>query len=91
MGQFIPRMGHKWDFIGIQLRQADLVRELHSELGRNKVLRIIDAWFESDNKDVPVCVATMSRVLRSEAVRLGAVAKDFEEVRPSTIVHCAWL
>ena len=83
---FAPRMGPKWDFIGIQLRQGDLVQHLRAspQLGRLKVQQIIDEWLGSEGKDVPACVATMSRVLRSKAVRLSAVAKDFERVRPNT-------
>ena len=76
-------MGPKWAFIGIQLRQGSLVQDLRSspELGRDKVQHIIDEWLEGDHKDVPVCAETISRVLRSPAVKLGAVAKDFEKVR----------
>ena len=83
---FAPRMGPKWDFIGIQLRQGDLVQDLRASphLGRQKVQQIIEEWLGSEDKDVPVCAETMSRVLRSKAVRLGAVAKDFERVRPNT-------
>ena len=50
------------------------------ELGRQKVQRIIEEWLTSDHKDVPVCAETISRVLRSPAVKLGAVAKEFEKV-----------
>ena len=83
---FAPRMGVKWDIIGIQLRQWDLVQDLRASphLGRQKVQQIIEEWLGSDDKHVPVCVATMSQVLRSKAVKLGTVAKDFEKVRPNT-------
>ena len=75
-------MGHKWDSIGIWLRQRDLVSELRlNELGSQKVHMVIDAWFQSEHEDVPVCAETISRVLRSPAVNLGAVAKEFEKVR----------
>ena len=89
---FAPRMGAKWDFIGIQLRQGDLVQELRAspQLGRQKVQQIIEEWVGSDDKHVPVCAATVSQVLRSKAVRLGAVAKEFEKVRANTILHCVW-
>ena len=81
LSKFAPRMGAKWDFIGIQLREGNLVQELRSspELGRQKVQRIIDEWLTSENEAVPVRAETMSRVLRS--VGLGAVAKVFEKVR----------
>ena len=87
---FAPRMGAKWDFIGIQLRQGDLVQDLRGspQLGKQKVLQIIEDWLGSNSREVPVCPATVARVLRSDAVRLGAVARDFERVRPNTIVHC---
>ena len=82
----------KWDFIGIQLRQGDLVQHLHASphLGRQKVQQIIEEWVGSEGKDVPACVATMSRVLMSKVVRLGAVAKDFEKVRPNTTVAVSY-
>ena len=60
------------------------------QLGKQKVQQVIDEWLGSEDEEVPVCPATVSRVLRSPAVRLGAVAKDFEEVRPSAICHCLW-
>ena len=89
MSKFAGRMGAKWDFIGIQLRQGDLVQDLRSspQLGKQKVQHIFDEWLGSEHEDVPVCAATVSRVLRSEAVRLGAVARDFDKVRPNTIIH----
>ena len=61
------------------------------QLGRQKVQQIIEEWVGSEGKDVPVCATTVSRVLRSEAVRLCAVAKDFDKVRDNSIVHCVWL
>ena len=92
LSTFAGRMGAKWDFIGIQLRQGELVQDLRSSphLGRHKVQQIIDEWLGSEDEEVPRCAATVSRVLRSPAVRLGAVAKDFEEVRPSAICNCLW-
>ena len=80
LGQFMDKMGSKWDFIGIQLKQGDLVADLRPELGSQKVKSILDAWFLSDDKDVPVCIKTILRVLRSEAVKLGAVAIKIEKV-----------
>ena len=79
-------MGHKWDFIGIQLRQGDLVQQFRSELGGQKLLRIIDEWMDSEDEEVPVCADTVSRVLRSEAVRLGAVAEEFEKVKNAQLI-----
>ena len=85
-------LGAKWDLIGCQLRQGDLVQDLRSspQLGKQKVQQVIDEWLGSEDEEVPVCPATVSRVLRSPAVRLGAVARDFEKVRPSAICHCVW-
>ena len=80
LGRFMDKMGSKWDFIGIQLKQGDLVTDLRPELGSQKVQSILDAWFLSDDKDVPVCIETILRVLRSEAVNLGAVATKIEKV-----------
>ena len=84
LGNLAPRMGTKWDFIGIQLQQGDLVQDLRSlpskECSAN-LQRIIEAWFESADQHTPVCAETVSRVLKSTAVGLGAVAKDFEKVR----------
>lgn len=80
---FAPQMVPKWYFIGAQLWQESLVQELQSSpvlCSQQKVQRIIDEWLERDPKDAPVCAETMSRVLRSPAVALGAAARDFEEV-----------
>lgn len=77
-------MAYQWNPIGIQLRQSDLVDEftdVRAPLGSQKVQRIISAWLKSDIKDVPVCAATMTKVLRSDAVRLNAVATELEKVR----------
>ena len=75
-------MGVKWDSIGIKLGQRNLVAQLRplSELGGQKVQRIINEWLESDHKNVPVRAETISEVLRSPAVKLGAVANEFEKV-----------
>lgn len=80
----VPKMGAKWDFIGTQLRQNTLVHQLRSKpstRGSEHVQLIIEAWMRSDDKEVPVCCETIAQVLRSEAVKLGAVARDCEEVR----------
>lgn len=82
LGNLVPRMGDKWGFIGIQLGQEHLVKDLRSlssATSSDLLQRIIDAWFESDPEKV--CPETVTEVLRSKAVKLGAVAKDFEEVR----------
>ena len=89
LGNLAPRMGTKWDSIGHQLRQGDLVKDLRSlsstESSAN-LQRIIEAWFENADQHTPVCAETVLRVLKSTAVGLGAVAKDFEKVRwPSCI------
>ena len=84
LGNLVPKMGAKWDFIGTQLRQDDLVRQLRSApstRGSELVQQIIEAWMGSNDKKVPVCCETIAQVLRSEAVKLGAVAKNCEEVR----------
>ena len=75
-------MGVKWDSIGIKLGQRNLVAQLRplSELGGQKVQRIINEWLESDHKDVPVRAETILEALRSPSVKLGAVAKEFEKV-----------
>ena len=82
LDKYVAKMASKWDSIGIQLKEADLVRLLRSpsSLGTWKVQQIIDAWFLSPHKDVPVSVKTISEVLRSEAVKLGAVATQIEKV-----------
>ena len=87
---FAGPMGPKWDFIGIQLHQRYLVQDLRSspELGKHKVQKIIDEWLGSDDQEVPVCADTMLRVLRSEVVGLGAVAKKIEKVKHNTVSHC---
>lgn len=84
LGNLVPQMGAKWDFIGNQLRQYNLVRQLQSPpspRGSELVQQIIDSWMGSNGEKVPVCRETITEMLRSEAVKLGAVAKDFEEVR----------
>ena len=81
LGQFMEKMESKWDSIGIQLRQGDFVADLRPELGNQKLQRIIEAWFLSPHKDVPVSVKTISRILKSDAVKMGAVAVKIEEVR----------
>ena len=57
------------------------MQQFRSELAGQKLLRIIDEWLGSDDKAVPVCADTVLRVLTSQAVRLGAVAMEFEKVR----------
>ena len=86
LGQFMDKMGSKWDFIGIQLKQGDLVADLRPKLGSQKVQSILESWFQSDDKDVPERIRTILRVLRSEAVKLGAVATKIEEVRWAQLV-----
>ena len=84
LNKYVAKMASRWDSIGIQLRQANLVRLLRSpssELGNWKVQQIIDAWLLSPHKDVPVSVKTISEVLKSDAVKLGAVATQIEKVR----------
>ena len=88
LGEFESRMGSKWSAIGIQLKEFDLVRHLRSsdETGAVCVQRILDAWFRSGNEKVPVCAATISKVLRSEAVKLSGVAAEFEKVRCARVI-----
>ena len=73
-------MGAKWDFIGIQLRERDLVGQLRStsQLGSEKIPLIIDRWLQNNPKDP---VKTMIEVLRSPSVGLKSVATDFQKVR----------
>lgn len=77
---FAPQMGAKWDFIGIQLKEGDLVGQLRStqQLGSEKIPRIIDQWLKKDPEDP---VKTMIEVLRSPGVGLNRVATDFQKVR----------
>ena len=96
LGNLVPKMGAKWEFIGIQLRQDDLVRQLRSApstRGSELVQLVIEAWMGTNDKNVPVCCETIAQVLRSEAVKLGAVAKDCEEVRwlGSVCILYSWL
>lgn len=77
---FAPQMGAKWDFIGIQLREGDLVGQLRStsQLGSEKIPLIVDRWLQKDPEDA---VKTMIEVLRSPSVGLKRVATDFQKVR----------
>ena len=79
---FVPRMEGKWDYIGFQLRQSSLVAKLRSspESNTQKLLHILNAWFDSNHLEAPVRAATVSTVLRSGAVKLDDVASDFAEV-----------
>ena len=56
LGNLAPRMGAMWDFIGIQLRQGELVKDLRSlssTEGSANLQRIIEEWFE--NADQRLC------------------------------------
>ena len=83
--QFVPRMSHKWDSIGIQLGCQDLVSQLRSspESNEKKLQQILDEWIGSF---VPHPRAKISAILRSSTVGLDDVAKDFEVGRLH-IVH----
>ena len=71
---FIPKMAPKWDVIGIQLGQADLVRELrHSNDLSVNCTRVLEAAMGSE------CLPnykTLVKILNSAGVGLSQVATD---------------
>ena len=80
--QFVPRMAHKWDSIGIQLAQAGRVSQLRNspEPNEKKMQDILDAWIESAGHLVSVTLRSLFNILRSSDVGLHDVAKNLEEV-----------
>ena len=79
--QFVPRMAHKCDSIGLQLAQAEHVSQLRNspEPNKNKMKDILDAWIESLGHPILVTSSTLSRNLKSSNVGLQDVAKYFDE------------
>ena len=71
---FIPKMAHKWDIIGIQLCQGDLVKELRpSNNPRGNCTRVLEAAMESG------CLPnyeTLLNILSSAGVGLSQVAAE---------------
>ena len=80
--QFVPRMAHKWDSIGVQLAQAELVSQLRNspEPDDQKMQQILDTWIDSVDCPVPIRPSELSKVLQSSSVGLHDVAKDFDKV-----------
>ena len=85
--QFVPRMAHKWDSIGLQLAQAERVSQLRNspEPNEKKMKDILDAWMES--LDSHVLISSLSDILKSSDVGLHDVAEDFDEVCRLHTVH----
>ena len=50
------------------------------QLGKQKVQHIIDKWLGSEHEAIPVCAATMSRMLKSEAVRLLTRSNRYQQL-----------
>ena len=74
VSNFVPRMAHKWDMIGIQLHQDDLVNQLwHSNNASGNCMQILQAAMGSG------CLSnyeTLVKILSSTGVGLSQVAAD---------------
>ena len=81
--KYADRMAHKWDFIGIQLRQDDLVGDLRDREmpSSTKLTRILESWVESPTEDLPAEWSTIVKVLKTPAINLTTLAMKIEEVR----------
>ena len=92
--QFVPRMAHKWDSIGIQLAQVERVFQLQNstEPNEKKMQDILDAWIESEGSSDRFIINTRSLLnsLRSSDVGLHDVAEDFEKVCRLHAVCSGW-
>lgn len=76
-------MAHKWDYIGISLKQERLVSQLKGSPDLSdyqKLRRILFAWMKNGGRGVPVKCETLLRVLRSPSVELDTLAAKLEEV-----------
>ena len=80
--QFVPRMAHKWDFIGVQLAQAELVSQLRNspEPDDQKMKQVLDAWIDGVDCFIPISPRDLSEILKSSSVGLHDVANDFDKV-----------
>ena len=74
-------MAHKWDFIGIQLAQAEHVSQLRNspEPNEKKIQDILDAWMESTGRGL-INTKPLLNVLRSSDVGLDDVGEDLDKV-----------
>ena len=83
---FAPRMGAKWDSIGLKLGEANLVAQLRSTsvLGETKILQIMHTWLQKAQKNP---VKAIADALRSPGVMLVKVADDFV-AECQSVSHC---
>ena len=74
VSNFVPKMAHKWDMIGIQLHQFDLVNQLRlSNNASGNCMQILQAAMDSG------CLSnyeTLLNILSSAGVGLSQVAAD---------------
>ena len=75
-------MAHKWDSIGVQLAQAELVSQLRNspKPDDQKMQQILNTWMYSVDCPVPISTEELSKILKSSNVVLHDVAKDFDMV-----------
>ena len=71
---FIPKMAHKWDVIGIKLRQGDMVKDLRfSNDPRGNCTQVLQAAMESR---CPPNYEKLFSILNSDGVGLPQVALE---------------
>lgn len=73
---FVSSMAHKWDMIGIQLHQAELVQtlKLPGYNPKGNLTQILQAAMESDDRRLTY--GALLAALRSKAVNLPQVASE---------------
>ena len=83
LSDYTDRMAHKWDRIGIKLKQDVQLLRYNSmtPAPETKLTTIFQNWIEAPPEDLPVEWSTIVTVLRSDSVKLTALAAEIEKVR----------
>ena len=76
VSNFIPKMGHPWDIIGIQLKQEDLVKDLGCIPNYNARRNCTQVLLAAMDSECPPNYGTLCDILRSNGVNLPRVATD---------------
>jgi hypothetical protein len=80
---YIPEIANKWNFIGIKLKQGNLVSQIEHREKRDsdKLTSIIQAWLEGANRPQDELKAweTIVDVLDSPSICHGAMARKIEK------------
>ena len=90
LAEYEESMAHKWDSIGYKLKQSATVKDLRSsnQTSKGKLSMIFDEWIDTPPKDLPVGWVTVISVLRSNAVKLTALADRIEKVGEVCLLWC---